>query len=108
MGIKDSLESNKEEILKNLPKEFHADFEKSLGEAQEETTLSEEEIKADVLANIPDALNEHAEDISSEIGGIEQPSEDQVKEEILKGLPKEFHADFEKYGRSEEGKTIEE
>ncbi len=41
--IKESLEKNKEEILKALPEEFHADLEKEIEAAKDPAPLSDEE-----------------------------------------------------------------
>lgn len=38
--IQESLEANKAEILKALPKEFHADFEKEVSDAAEPVVLA--------------------------------------------------------------------
>lgn len=57
MKAKNSLEENKEEILANLPKEFHGDFLKSIEEMPEtqDTPLQGEAvvaaIKAELVAN---------------------------------------------------------
>lgn len=53
--IKESLEANSEEILENLPKEFHEDFKKEVEAATEVAPQSPEEeleaIKAEMTAN---------------------------------------------------------
>lgn len=53
--IKKSLEENKDEILENLPKEFHADFDAEVKKAAEIKPPSAEEelaaIKAEMKAN---------------------------------------------------------
>ena len=43
-AIKQSLEDNKDFILENLPKEFHADFEASIDKAMPNEILSNEQV----------------------------------------------------------------
>ena len=54
-SVKKSLEENKDEILKNLPEEFHADFHTAMANAEETVPLTPEEeleaIKAELTAN---------------------------------------------------------
>ncbi len=54
-AIKESLEANKDEILKNLPAELHAELEKEIEAAASVTAPSAEEelaaIKAEMTAN---------------------------------------------------------
>ena len=55
--VRESLEENKEEILKALPEEYHADLEREIQNADDAPVLSDDEdleaIKAE-LTNNPD------------------------------------------------------
>ncbi len=62
MGIvKESLQTNLDEILKNLPEEFHEDCKKQIDTVEEPSPLSEAEefeaIKAELINN-PDVIYE--------------------------------------------------
>lgn len=99
MNIKKSLEDNKAEILKNLPEEFHADFEKSLNNVEEPAPAqSITEVQKEVAASLPDDLKKDAEDISNEI--LTAPETGATKEEekaaILASLPDDLKEEFEK------------
>lgn len=100
MNIKQSLEENKAEILKNLPEEFHADFEKSLQDAPEQQPpQSLAEVQKEVAAALPDDLKKDAEDIGNEISeGTPQgaASKEEEKATILNALPDDLKAEFEK------------
>lgn len=106
MNIKQSLEDNKAEILKNLPEEFHADFLKSMQDAPtaSETPLPMAEVQKEVAAALPDDLKSHAEDISNEV--LETPSKgaspEEEKAEILKALPDDLKAEFEQNWQKDE------
>ena len=92
-NIKKSLEDNKEEILKALPKEFHADLEKQIAAAGDTPTLSDAEeleaIKAE-LTNNPDI------DEAEALAGLEKnptahkplppPTEEEQKKEMEEHL----------------------
>ena len=72
--IQESLEANKAEILKALPKEFQADFEKEAAQAAEPTVVSGAEevaaIKAELAAN--PAVDENA--AAGELTNIQAPA----------------------------------
>ena len=92
-NIKKSLGDNKEEILKALPKEFHADLEKEIEAADDTPRLSDAEeleaIKAE-LTNNPDI------DEAEAIAGLEKnptahkplppPTEEEQKKEMEERL----------------------
>ncbi|MEL6557609.1 MAG: hypothetical protein AAFQ94_05450 [Bacteroidota bacterium] len=100
MNIKQSLEENKAEILKNLPEEFHADFEKNLQDAPEKDAIqSVSEVQKEVAAALPEDLKKDADDISSEISEgapVGAASKEEEKAAILAALPDDLKAEFEK------------
>ena len=92
-NVKKSLEENKEEILKALPEEFHADLEKEIEAAEDLPRLSDveelESIKTE-LTNNPDI------DEAEAIAGLEKnptahkplppPTEEEQKKEMEERL----------------------
>ena len=105
MNIKQSLEDNKAEILKNLPEEFHADFLKSMQDAPTESAAPTPiaEVQKEVEAALPDDLKAHAADLTEVTDTPDKGATPQEeKAEILKALPDDLKAEFEKNWQKDE------
>ncbi|MGB3464766.1 MAG: hypothetical protein WBA74_05840 [Cyclobacteriaceae bacterium] len=85
MSIKKSYEDNKDEILNNLPKEFHADFEKELEDLdkKEPKKLSDDEVKEEVKKDIYSEFHKYADDIDNEINAESSEASDEEREKAI-------------------------
>ena len=90
MSIKKSLQDSKAEILKNLPPEFHADFEKNLESVEENVKLTAEQVVEAVKKELPTEFSGDAENIENEINATSSAaSEEEKQREIDAVLPEE-------------------
>jgi len=96
-AVKQSLEDNLDQILENLPKEFHDDFKASMEAAEPVKPLSENEAKQEAILLIRDnptipiideaecaAIIEDGEQFWPDIAEVSESDLEQQKAEMLK------------------------